>query len=246
MRKLYIKMFVMYKYFNVFLINNFLLEMIITMKELDIISSARSSALARIVINQYGGIQEFCQKTGEDYAAIHRYINKVIKMGDKAARRLETVLNVAKGYLDQHVAKDEVTYIPIISTSLKKGQALSGLIKESKESSMLPSSAIGSFGWNPETLVVIRLADDSMEPYLHEGTNVLIDYSQKSIQLNKVYAVRLFNDICVRRISKSQTTGNIILIPDSSDKNKNYEKIEIQHNNFEIIGKAVFLMGVLN
>ncbi len=218
------------------------------MKNFDIIDLSRSSVLGELINKRYGGIQEFCQQTGEDYGAIHKYLNQVLKMGDKVARRLEEeVFKVTQGYLDKNVAKEKVTYIPIVPTILEDGQNIADLIQQTTETSLLENSTIEAFGWNIDTLIIFIAKDDSMEPSIPEGAKAIVDYSQKNIQPNKVYAIRIFNDIYLRRINKSQVTGNIVLTPDSLtfSNNTNYEKLELKHDNFEIVGRVVFLKDAL-
>lgn len=86
-----------------------------------------------------------------------------------------------------------------------------------------------------------------MEPTIQEGTKAIIDYSQTSIQANKIYALRIREDVYLRRIMRSPSTGNLTLISDSAtfQNNKNYEIQEITHNDYEIIGRVVLLRDAL-
>lgn len=216
---------------------------------LDLTSIARSEAFNRALIKNNENIHEFCQRTGEDYSSIYKYLHKSLKIGDKVARKLEFLLGLNPGELDAEIPKELVTYVPVISNSFKANEDLNDLLVKKERLCSIKNDVIEAFGWNKETLAILVAKDDSMEPTIIEGAEIIIDYSQTDIKPNKVYAVRIFQDIYVRRVNKSPLTGNIILIPDSlAYENKTtFEKLEldISSKNYEIIGRAVFLNGAL-
>ncbi len=217
------------------------------MKTLDIISVTRSDNLNKFITKNNESVYAFCQRTGEDYPSINKYINKTLKMGDKVARRLEKLLGINEGAFDAGVPSAQFAELPILDSIIPSGTNIKSMIKQAAGKVLLEEEIIKSFGWNKDSLLIVVAKDDAMEPTIQEGTKAIIDYSQTSIQANKIYALRIREDVYLRRIMRSPSTGNLTLIADSATfhNNKNYETQEITHNDYEIIGRVVLLRDAL-
>lgn len=213
-------------------------------KALDIISVARSNNLIENIKKGGETVYSFCQRTNEDYPSINKYINKTLKIGDKVARRLEVLLNLNNGDLDDGLPDEQFAKLPIIDMLSHNEFNLNNAMKNAESCVLLQNSIISSFGWNRDALAIIIAKDDSMEPTIQESAKAIVDISQaEHIQLNKIYAIKIFGDIYLRRITKSLSTGNLILTPDSVTFNHNnkYKVEELIHDNYEIIGRVVML-----
>ncbi len=238
--------------YNVILLHNYVAQSTVFvrfhMPTMDIIGVSRSNILNSIIISNYGGsVQNFCTATGEDYGAIHKYVNQALRIGDRVARRLEKVMELTNGYLDKSIPKFDVTEVPVITTRFSSNEQLKDLISSSVTLSAVENDLIENYKWNKEALVMIIAEDNSMEPTIRAGIQVIIDCSQREIIQNKIYAIRIHDDIYLRRINKSQSTGMLIISPDSEtyQVNNQFKSFELDHNNYEVIGKAVFIKGAL-
>lgn len=94
-------------------------------------------------------------------------------------------------------------------------------------------------GLKPQSLSLVRVAGDSMEPLLKDKDMVLIDGSRIKPSEAMPYAIRLDDELLVKTIQR-QGDGNIALV----SRNKAYDNIIIDPQNppqdFQIIGAVVW------
>ena len=91
---------------------------------------------------------------------------------------------------------------------------------------------------NINTIVLMDIFGNSMEPELKDGDTVLIDESQKDILAGAVYAVGIDDTIMVKRLEKHP--NKLVLHSD----NKDYSPIYLQDNEINsvrIIGKIIWI-----
>ena len=91
---------------------------------------------------------------------------------------------------------------------------------------------------NINTIVLMDIFGNSMEPELKDGDTVLIDESQKDILAGAVYAVGIDDTIMVKRLEKHP--NKLVLHGD----NKDYSPIYLQDNEINsvrIIGKIIWI-----
>lgn len=91
----------------------------------------------------------------------------------------------------------------------------------------------------PGQMKFLRFTGDSMLPTLLNNDVMLIDESQRDILEGKIYALRMDQDIVVKRVAKKP--GKLVLI---SDNREFYEPLEISvdlHDNVQIIGRVVWI-----
>lgn len=216
-------------------------------KTLDIISTVRSDNLLDNIKAKYDSVYTFCVEHNEDYSSINKYVNKTLKIGDKLARRFEQLLNLHEGELDEGVPDQQIVKIPIVSSFSDSKFDLDLITQNATQHVQLKASIIKSFGWDKHALIIIMANDDSMSPTIQEGSKAIVDTSQsENIQTNKIYAIKVFNEIHLRRINKSLSTGKYILTPDALtySPNSRYKEEEISYEDFEVIGKVVMLSEV--
>ena len=95
-------------------------------------------------------------------------------------------------------------------------------------------------GLNQNSLSVISVAGNSMEPDLYDGDLVLLDHASTDLAESNIYAVRFSDALYVKRI-QHQPGDKVLLI----SKNKDYPPIEIAHpvaDGVEVIGRIVASM----
>ena len=95
-------------------------------------------------------------------------------------------------------------------------------------------------GLKSNSLSVISVAGNSMEPDLYDGDLVLLDHASTDLAESQIYAVRFSDALYVKRI-QHQPGDKVLLI----SKNKDYPPIEIAHpvaDGVEVIGRIVASM----
>lgn len=95
-------------------------------------------------------------------------------------------------------------------------------------------------GLNANSLSVISVRGDSMEPDLYENDLLLLDHAQTDLKDSHIYALQFSEGLYVKRI-QHLPEGQIHLI----SKNKDYPPITVKHpmaDGIQIIGRVVASM----
>jgi phage repressor protein C with HTH and peptisase S24 domain len=90
---------------------------------------------------------------------------------------------------------------------------------------------------SPDSMVLMDIVGNSMEPEISNGDTVLIDQSRKDVIAGAIYAVGIEDTVMVKRVEKRP--GAIILLSD----NPEYTPIELRGDeaaNARIIGRVVW------
>jgi len=91
---------------------------------------------------------------------------------------------------------------------------------------------------NPESMVLMDIMGNSMEPEIKEGDTVLIDQSRTEILAYGVYAVGLEDTVLVKRLEKRP--GKLLLLSD----NPRYAPIELRGDELDtvrILGRVIWV-----
>lgn len=102
-------------------------------------------------------------------------------------------------------------------------------------------------GINANNSAVIEMPDSSMEPRLHAGDTVVIDYTNNSkIADGKIYAISLNGDVSIKRLFK-ELGGGIRIVSDNHDKVQFPDKLipPDMMGFVQVIGVAVAVIGEL-
>lgn len=92
---------------------------------------------------------------------------------------------------------------------------------------------------NPDNMILMRVAGDSMSPEIDNNDVVLLDQSKKDIVVGTLYAVGFEDAIYLKRIDK--LPGKIVL----KSTNKDYPPVELDINGdcadlFRVIGRVLW------
>ena len=90
-----------------------------------------------------------------------------------------------------------------------------------------------------DNLAVVRVDGDSMEPTLADGDWILIDRTQRKINREGVYAIRVGDVAWVKRISLNLKEKLVQVISD----NDRYPMQELGEDELAVIGRAVWIVG---
>ena len=213
-------------------------------KSLDLIGISRQRALTSLIARDYKNLNEFCIDANEDYAAIYRYIHKNVKIGDKVIARFSEFFKTTPDFFDKYIPNIKTIDIPIIDCLISNTTTLDEMIANSKSSSIIEEKVLNDFGWQPNNLFILIAKDTSMEPIIRDKAEVIVNSSQNQIENNKIYAVKINSNICLRKLIKSPISGKISLIPENVQI---FPTEEIEPSNlFQVLGKVVYLkMAIL-
>lgn len=132
----------------------------------------------------------------------------------------------------------EFDYVPMVKARLSGG---GGSLEAS-------DSVVGYYAFRRAWLAgkgdiramrLMRVTGESMEPTLEDEDVVLVDLSQHDILTGKIYAVRIDDEIVVKRLDKKP--GKLVLI---SDNRRFYDPLEVElgeQANVDVIGRVIWM-----
>lgn len=90
---------------------------------------------------------------------------------------------------------------------------------------------------NPESVKMLRVFGDSMEPTLKDGDWVLVDTSRNAVDSDGMFLIRMTSGLAVKRIQN--TIGSDIVI--KSDNSK-YDNITASASDVYVVGKVIYTL----
>jgi phage repressor protein C with HTH and peptisase S24 domain len=91
----------------------------------------------------------------------------------------------------------------------------------------------------PEQLAIVKVSNDSMTPTLNDGDWVLIDRAQRRASREGIYALRVFDDSWIKRISLNFRDRLVQVISD----NPLYPMKELPEDEIDLIGRVISLVS---
>ena len=93
------------------------------------------------------------------------------------------------------------------------------------------------YGWftsNPETLKMLRISTDSMEPLIPNGSIVMYDAGVQEYICDGLYVILFDNQLMLRRLQSTQNNKYIV-----KSENPRYQDFQAEAYEIEILGRAV-------
>jgi phage repressor protein C with HTH and peptisase S24 domain len=182
-------------------------------------------------------------------------------MGEDLARRIESALDEAPGWMDTDhdqldlaaveqifpggvpvVAVDadsEHFYqIPLVRLRLQAG--VQGLRTDPEYQSggkkSIPRDWTDREGLDPAHLVAIQVKGESMEPTLYEGDTIVINLADRKLVDNAIYAVNYEGEAIVKRLARDQ--GQWWLMSDNADQRR-FHRRSCRGGECIVVGRVV-------
>nr|DAK62796.1 MAG TPA: Repressor protein CI [Caudoviricetes sp.] len=133
----------------------------------------------------------------------------------------------------------DLKLIPLVEARISAGQGSLEVDRNSERSYAFRMDFLLRKG-NPDAMVLMRVAGDSMQPEIMDNDVVLIDQSKKDIIPGKIFAVGFDDAIYLKRIDKQP--GEVIL---KSVNEEAYPPISLDMRGdmaefFRVIGKVIW------
>lgn len=90
---------------------------------------------------------------------------------------------------------------------------------------------------NPESVKMLRVFGDSMEPTLKDGDWVLVDTSRNTVDSDGMFLIRMTSGLAVKRIQN--TIGSDIVIKSDNPK---YDNITASASDVYVVGKVIYTL----
>ena len=132
----------------------------------------------------------------------------------------------------------DLRLIPMVEARISAGQGSFETSGKSERSYAFRMDFLLRKG-DPDQMIMMRVAGDSMEPEIHDGDVVLLDQSQRDVLPGRIYAVGFEDAIYLKRIDKEP--GKVIL----KSMNPNYRPVMLDvredcAEQFRVIGKVLW------
>ncbi|WP_416305174.1 XRE family transcriptional regulator [Neptunicella sp. SCSIO 80796] len=101
----------------------------------------------------------------------------------------------------------------------------------------IPLDWVGDSHLGENTLATFKIADDSMEPTIIKEAHLLIDTSKNELQNAQVFALRINNDIYIKRVHKDISGGVVLLSDNSKYPPINLEKEQLKE--IKVVGRVI-------
>ena len=90
---------------------------------------------------------------------------------------------------------------------------------------------------SPSQLAIIRVKGHSMEPTLLDDDHVLVDRSKTNLSYDGLFVLRFDDALHVKRIGRSATRGNVVVISDHSA----YRDLDMPKADLDVIGRVLWV-----
>lgn len=234
------------------------------------IKSVRRDSLQRLVDARAAGNKaEFGRKYGIDPTYISQLLTGHRAMGEKAARKLEGLIGLESGYLDnplnagrtleqavphigssvraydeiEELDKDDYFVVPKYDIKLSAGNGVSNVtwvVRDDEDQIAFRRNWYKKRGLHPENLKALTVRGRSMEPYLSDWDTVLVDTEDADIVDGEIYALVFRNQFYIKALEQSR--GGLRVI----SKNPEFESFEVPENelgHLKILGRKVWRAG---
>lgn len=213
--------------------------------------------LRELAYDKSMNLKEFCSYVGVSYRTIQNYLAEKSSPNAQVLELLNAKVGVSANWL---IFGIEPKYVDAECESTKNGahedsefvqirrhqvEASAGNGSEVASEDAAQSYAfnrkwLGKRGLKPDTLSVISVRGDSMEPDLNDGDLVLIDLANTDLSDGKIYAVQYSGNLFVKRIQ--YVPGDTVRLV---SRNAQYAPIEIktpEADGVRVVGRVVASM----
>lgn len=206
------------------------------------IQDIRRARLAQLIHERFDDSQaSFIAHTGENQGEVSGLL-KTKSFGEKKARKLESKCGLPPGWLDASedaaplssefapvaiAESDDPRFVAIPKVALRLSAGITSLQTEPDnfdgDTLIVPRQWVERKGYNPRSLVAIKVKGESMETTLYADDTVVINTADKSPVDGDVYAINYEGEAIIKRMMRD--AGEWWLVSDNPDQRKYHRKL---------------------
>ena len=123
----------------------------------------------------------------------------------------ETRRKTAEPTAPYKALKSGTTYrVPVFEPSVGVAKVPTGRDKQRASYISFQKSWFEAHNLNPEHCVIIQVSDNSMEPTIANHSVVLVDRSRCRKRVGHIYAIRIGDNIVIKRLAKSKDAWRVV------------------------------------
>lgn len=206
----------------------------------NLIYEIRKQNLIKNIEKRFKSINEFAAVMNIEVAPLYKINNGQLKMGEKAARKYEKLLELELNELDRadsYLLQVRTAYIPlyeIVETASDRDEPGSKIGNIS-----IPSEPLKQKNLTSSDLIAFKVNNNSMAETINYGAYAIVNTKDKLILDGKIYAIRSKSTLIFRRVFK-MIEGYMLK---ADNENFPEEKI-LNLSNQDIIGKVECVLNI--
>jgi phage repressor protein C with HTH and peptisase S24 domain len=170
-------------------------------------------------------------------AAIAKLMNR--KVSDFSPALAADIEHLSEGQAPSD--PDEFAQVRRVDVSVSAGRGVLVVEEHSKSALTFRRSFLQEVGVTPNSAVIVSVKGHSMDPTLRDGAVLLVSTSAKTVVNGQIYAYRHDGELFVKRMHRT-ADGGLLAISDNPDREQFPDrKIEAYDQDFEIIGRALWM-----
>jgi phage repressor protein C with HTH and peptisase S24 domain len=214
----------------------------------------------RVIVERMGkaghDLKSLSVALGKNVSYMHTYVSKGVprKLDGDIRLKLAKLLEIPEAALNpqrftstklvevagiETIRGREYAILPSYSITASAGDGAFAEDGEPDDFQIMPSNWLKSVTRaRLSDLCVIQVAGDSMWETLHNGDNVLVDRSRKTVGRPGIYVLQIDGELIVKRVQKHLQTGHIEVISD----NPRYPTMTItEEERLAVVGRVVWM-----
>lgn len=182
-------------------------------------------------IGHENGSRGFSVETAASYGRAFRVPAEWLLFGGTAKEEQE-------GDIPTTPPKEDEAFVPVYDVAASAGH---GVLVESEE--VTCNMAFDRrflrrmTDARPSELAIIRVKGHSMEPTLLDDDHVLVDRTKRNLSYDGLFVIRFDDALHVKRIGRSATRGNVLVISDHSA----YRDLDMKKEDLDVVGRVLWI-----
>lgn len=181
-------------------------------------------------------VAEVSRRSGVTYDVINKLKRR--PGSSTTAENAAALLAALDATDDDLTPQDDQTFVPVYDVAASAGH---GVLVESEE--VICNMAFDRRFLRrmtnalPNELAIIRVKGHSMEPTLLDDDHVLVDRTKRNLSYDGLFVIRFDDALHVKRIGRSATKGNVLVISDHPA----YRDLDMPKEDLDVIGRVLWV-----
>lgn len=181
-------------------------------------------------------VAEVSRRSGVTYDVINKLKRR--PGSSTTAENAAALLAALDATDDDPPPQDDQAFVPVYDVAASAGH---GVLVESEE--VICNMAFDRrflrrmTDARPNELAIIRVKGHSMEPTLLDDDHVLVDRTKRNLSYDGLFVIRFDDALHVKRIGRSATRGNVLVISDHSA----YRDLDMPKEDLDVVGRVLWI-----
>lgn len=170
--------------------------------------------------------------------SVSRYEREDSRLNLELMRKIAAVLDCSIAEIAGEVEIDRansIVDIPELEVELSAGSGSEAGEEALSRVWSFDRDFVSTLGGNADTLRIVTVRGDSMEPELRNGERVAVNTSDVDYRSGGIFAIEWDGGVLVKRLQSGSKPGELII----KSENKNYDPATVSSSEIRVIGRVV-------